>query len=193
MSDDRDGIQGRSAPPTQDPTQPPDPAAPLRRTPWGWIIAAILAVVLIVLISLYFFTDLLSRPARNSLDDRGSPLSRSGASSTGPEGGTTEGQGLSPSPTVTPTATQPSSVPTASGLVGTWGESCPAPRDSVTFSTDGRFRTSDGEGTWSLSGANVILNGEGAPMVTHWVMLSPTEARVTLIATGETDTVRKCF
>jgi archaellum component FlaG (FlaF/FlaG flagellin family) len=102
------------------------------------------------------------------------------------------GQGSFPSPATTPTAPQHSSVSTAAGIVGTWSDSCANSRDSVTFAADGGYTTSDGAGTWSLDGSTVTLSGDGQPMVTRWVMVSPTEARVTVVATGETETALRC-
>jgi hypothetical protein len=149
--------------------------------------------VLIVLVCLYFFTDVLNRRARDSWGGGGSSFNQSGESSTVPSGGSTMGQGSYPPPTTTPTATQFSSVPTAGGLAGTWSDSCPQSRDSVTFTADGRYTMSDGAGTWSLYGSNVTLSGDGPPLITRWEMVSPTEARVTVVATGETDTMRRCY
>jgi len=192
MSDERYRAPGGSAPPPQAPPHPPYAAAASRPTPWGWIVAAILAVALIVLICLYFFTDVLSRPASNSLDNRGSSPSQSGAGSMVSSGGSTMGQGSFPSPTTAPPATQFSSVPTAAGLVGTWSDSCPDSRDSLTLTADGGYTMPEGAGTWTLDGSTVTLSGDGEPIVTRWEMVSPTVARVTVVATGEIEIARRC-
>ena len=222
MTDNRDGIPGSdgigsggaapppfpgAAPPA--PVAPPAPAAapapyppapypaaPARGAPWGWIVAAILAVALIALVCLYFFTSLLDKAPSNSWENGGgSSFSQSGSGSgsgsgssvLGSSGGTGSGQGAYQAPPPPPTTTNPVAgyAPTAGWLQGTWGPGCPgSAAQAITLFGDGRLSAQGGEGTWSLDGYTVTLNGNGRTLVTRWEYLSQDMARVTQIANG---------
>jgi hypothetical protein len=176
------------------------PAAPARPAPWGWIVAAILAVALIALVCLYFFTSLLDKPPRDSWEDRGSSFSQSGSgsgsSALGSSGSTGSGQGAYPQPAPPPTTANPVAgyAPTVGWLQGTWGPGCPgSSAQAITLYEGGRLVAQGGEGSWSLDGYTVTLNGNGRTLVTRWEYLSQDMARVTQVANGRTETVRRCL
>jgi len=210
MTDDRNATPGAAPPPQAPPPIPAQPpyapesprpaaAAYARQTPWGWIVAAVLAAVLITLVCLYFFTDLLSREPRDSWDDSDSSFSQSGTGSQGSLGSSSSAQrpyqpAPAPMPAPAPsTGTGSGYAPTVSWLQGTWGPSCPASRAQVvTFYGGGRFTADGGEGTWTLDGENVTLVVSGRTMLTRWEYLAPDIARVTQVAGGRTRTVQRC-
>lgn len=193
------------APPAPSPAPPPTPypAAPARPAPWGWIVAAILASVLIILVCLYFFTSLLDKEPRDSWRDGSSSFSQSGSgsgsSAPASSGGTGSGQESfvpPPPPPSTGTTTNPVAgyAPTVGWLQGTWGPGCPgSTAQAITLLSDGRLVAPRGEGTWSLDGYTVTLNGNGRTLVTRWEYLSQDMARVTQVANGQTETVRRCL
>jgi hypothetical protein len=186
------------------PAPPPThfPAAPARPAPWGWIVAAILASALIILVCLYFFTSLLDKAPRDSWrDGGGSSFSQSGSGSgsgaLGATGGTGSGQGTY-APPPPPPSTNPNPVagyaPTAGWLQGTWGPACPgSSAQAITLYEGGRLVAQGGEGSWTLDGYTVTLNGNGRTLVTRWEYLSQDMARVTQIANGRIETVRRCL
>lgn len=209
MTDDRNATPGAAAPPPQAPPPipaqppyapasqvPPTPAYAAPPTPWGWIVAALLAVVLITLVCLYFFTDLLSRAPRDSWDDSDSSSSQSGTGSQSSFGSASSAPVAAPAPLPAPapsTGAGSGYAPTASWLQGTWGPSCPGSRAQVvTFDGGGRFTSDGGDGTWSLDGYNVTLNTNGRTMVTRWEYVTQDMARVTQLAGGQTTTVQRC-
>lgn len=219
MTDNRDSVAGSDgtgggaapppfpdlskAPPAAAAPPAPLPGAPARPTPWGWIVAAILAAALITLICLYFFTSLLDRAPRDSWDDRGGSSfgqsgsgSGSGSSALGSSGGAGSGQAsVPPPPPSTGTNTNPVAgyAPTVGWLQGTWGPACPgSSAQALTLYSDGRLVAQRGEGTWSLDGDIVTLNGNGRTLVTRWEYLSQDMARVTQVANGQAETVRRC-
>lgn len=225
MTDNRDNVSGsggtgdggavpppfpNAAPPTT-PAPPapyppaPYPAAPARGAPWGWIVAAILAVALIALVCLHFFTSLLDKPPRDSWEDGGSSFSQSGSGSgsgsgssvLGSSGGTGSGQGsYQAPPPPPPTTTTPVAgyAPTAGWLQGTWGPGCPgSTAQALTLYEGGRLVAQGGEGSWSLDGYIVTLNGNGRTLVTRWEYLSQDMARVTQVANGRVETIRRCL
>jgi hypothetical protein len=231
MTDNRDGTPGsdgiggsgaapppfpEAAPPV--PVAPPAPAAPpapypaasARGAPWGWIVAAILAAALIILVCLYFFTSLLDKEPRDSWESGGSSFSQSGSSSgsgsgsgsgssiLGSSGSTGSGQGAyqAPPPSPPPTTTNPVAgyAPTVGWLTGTWGPACPgSAAQAITLFGDGRLSAQGGEGSWTLDGYTVTLSGNGRTLVTRWEYLSQDMARVTQVANGRVETVRRCM
>jgi hypothetical protein len=225
MTDNRDGIPGSdgigsggAAPPPFPAAAPPAPAAApapyppapypaaaARGAPWGWIVAAILAVALIALVCLYFFTSLLDKAPRDSWEDGGSSFSQSGSGSgsgsgssvLGSSGGTGSGQGsYAPPPPPPPTTTNPVAgyAPSVGWLQGTWGRGCPGSTErALTLEAGGRLVAQAGEGSWSLDGNTVTLTANGQTLVTRWEYLSQDAARVTQIANGQVETVRRCL
>ncbi|HEV7661024.1 MAG TPA: hypothetical protein VGO55_14390 [Allosphingosinicella sp.] len=218
MTDNRDSVPGsdgsggggvvpppfpNAAPPAPPAPYPaPYPAAPARGAPWGWIVAAILAAALIILLCLYFFTSLLDKAPRDSWDNGGSSFSQSGSGSgsgalgsSGSSAGTGSGQGTYAPPPPPPTTTNPVAgyAPTAAWLQGTWGPGCPgSSAQAIALYEGGRLVAQGGEGSWSLDGDIVTLTGNGRTLVTRWEYLSQDMARVTQTANGRVETVRRC-
>jgi hypothetical protein len=196
MTDDRDNPAGPPpeppAPPLEPPPQPAPPAAvaPARRKPWGWIVAAILALILIVLVILYYMGMFDGEQRReevpwNSGYEAPAPPPSTGGPATGP--------GL-PVPAPTP-APAPGGQVTAAWLHGGWGQDCPAVNDPVfVFQPGGRLVFAPDTGTWTLSGniVTVTVNGRSRSSSMRWDYLGPDSARVTRLRTGDVYTVYRC-
>jgi hypothetical protein len=144
------------------PTRPPPPG---RRTPWGWIVAALLALVLAVLVSMYFMGLFDGERRREEV-----PWNSGYAE---------------PDPA--------RSAPSVAWLTGTWGPLCPDARQrAVTFASEGRFSGADGSGSWSLAGDVVTVIVNGRSHATRWERVVPDGAWVAQVDTGEVRYVRRC-
>lgn len=191
MTDDRHNPAGpppmASAPPPAPPLAPSPPlppsypvaapvyAPPERRSNAGWIVAAILAAVLVLLVILYFTGALDREPRRSGF--------ASGAS--GSSGRT--GFGSS-----TTTAGAPLSM---SALVGTWGPRCPGSRaEAITFTSGGTWTAGSGGGSYSLSGNTITLfrSSGGGTFSMRWEPVTDSSARVSTMGAARPDYVYRC-
>ena len=208
MTDDRNATPGAAPPPLAPPpipAQPPyAPAAPIpaarayaRQTPWGWIVAALLAAVLITLVCLYFFTDLLSREPRYS----GTTAIRPSVS----RGPGRKVRSARPPPRRDPTSRHrcrrlrraPARFPAMRRRsAGSRGHGVPlvrvrARRSSPSTTAAGsRPMGARGHGRWPANNVTLIVNGR--TLVTRWEYLAPNMARVTQAAGGRAETVQRC-
>lgn len=177
MTDDRNDAAG---PPPEPPAPPPPPAAVRARArPWGWIVAALLAVTLGVLVISYFMGMFDGDRRREEV-----PWN-SGEAAPAP---------AAPAP-VAPAPPATGGQVTEAWLLGRWGQTCPASNDpDLTFQPGGRFLLGSDPGDWTLAGDVVTVrrDGRGATSATRWAYLSQDSAMVTQIRSGNTYTVYRC-
>ena len=84
----------------------------------------------------------------------------------------------------------------APSLLGTWSPACTDGRaQALIFTGDNRVITSGGTLAWSQSGDTVTLSsptGGGPRVVLRWERLAEGRARVTEVASGQSNILNRC-
>ena len=173
MTDERNDA---SAPPPE----PSAPPVPRRSRPWGWIVAALLALTLIVLALLYFMGMFEGGQRREEV-----PWNSSDAAPAAEPA-------LPAAPAPAPAPATGGQV-TAQWLLGGWGQDCPAVNDPVfVFQPGGRLLFPPNTGTWTLAGDRVTVTINGRDAVMIWEHLGPDSARVTRTRNNNVYYVQRC-
>ena len=199
MTDQRDE-------PTDTPPEPPapPPPAPVRKRRGGWIVAGILALVLGVLVALYYMGifDGDRRRAEVPWNAAAAPEAEpvlpanvltenlTDNAVAGNLAGEAPANNMAAAAAPTP---QPGRV-TAQWLTGDWGEYCPgSTRETLVFMPGGSYSGVGGIGTWTLNGNIVTLRINNRGLDMRWDYLTQDSARVTRQRTGQSYTLYRCL
>lgn len=199
MTDQRDE-------PTDTPPEPPSPPQPVpaRKKRGGWIVAAILALVLGVLVALYYmgifdggrrreevpWNAAAAPEAEPVLPDNALAGNLSDNALTGNLTGEAPANNMAAAAAPTP---QPGRV-TAQWLAGNWGQYCPgSAREVLVFLPGGSYSGVGGIGSWTLTSNIVTLHINGRNLDMRWDYLTQDSARVTRQRTGQSYTLYRCL
>ena len=203
MTDHRD--EPTETPPEAPDTPPPVTVSPARKKRGGWIVAAILALVLGVLVALYYmgifdggrrreevpWNAATAPEAEPVLPDNALAGNVAGAAPT--DNAAADAAPANNAAAAAAPAPQPGPV-TAAWLAGNWGQYCPgSAREILVFLPGGSYSGVGGTGSWTLNGNIVTLHINGRNLNMRWDYLTQESARVTRERTGQSYTLYRCL
>jgi hypothetical protein len=191
--------------PPPEPPAPPPPA-PVRKKRGGWIVAGILALVLGVLVALYYMgifdggrrreevpwnaASASAQPEPTLPDNAltGNLTEAAPADNAAAAAAPTNNMAAAAAPTPRPDRV------TAEWLAGNWGQYCPgSAREILVFLPGGSYSGVGGMGSWTLNGNIVTLHINGRNLDMRWDYLTQDSARVTRQRTGQSYTLYRCL